>query len=133
LAKGARPSAAALSQAVTFGYPEVVRILIDAGADAKVTESSGINLLHWAAIANRADVIPELVKAGVSLNAQDEHGFTPLMYAATIDFGDTATLDALLKAAPDLSVKNDGGRTAFDQAHGYGHVNLEAKLRTSKR
>ncbi len=128
LAHGAKPSAA-LSQAVTFGYTDLVSTLIAAGAPAKLTESSGINLLHWAVIANRPAVIPALLKAGVPLNAQDEHDFTPLMYAATIDFGDTASLKALLKAGADPKIRNDAGRTALEQAHYYGHVNLESVLR----
>ncbi len=132
LAHGAEPSttlAAALSQAVTFGYPEIVRALISAGAPAKLTESSGINLLHWAAIANRPEVIPLLVEAGVSINAKDDSEFTPLMYAATIDFGDTASLRALLKGGADPNVRNGKGRTAAEQARRYRHVNLEAVLK----
>jgi ankyrin repeat protein len=128
LAHGANPSAA-LAQAVTFGYTDLVSALIAAGAPAKLTESSGINLLHWAVIANRPEVIPALLKAGVPLNAQDEHDFTPLMYAATIDFGDSASLKALLRAGADPKIRNDAGRTALEQAHYYGHVNLESVLR----
>jgi ankyrin repeat protein len=120
---------AALSQAVTFGYSDIVRALISAGAPAKLTESSGINLLHWAAIANRPDVIPALAAAGVSINAQDESGFTPLMYAATIDFGDTGSLRALLKAGADPNIRKSDGRTAVEQARQYRHVNLEAVLK----
>jgi ankyrin repeat protein len=101
LAHGADPSSGALAQAVTFGYPEIVRALIAAGAPVNLTESSGINLLHWAAIANRPDVIPALVKAGVPINARDGKGFTPLMYAATIDFGDSRTATALVKAGAE--------------------------------
>lgn len=116
LADGAEPSAEALSQAVTFGYPDVAHVLIDAGASAKVTESSGINLLHWAAIANRPAMIPLLAKAGVPINAKDENGFTPLMYAATIDFGDRAVFNAMLKAGADPNIRNADGRTATEQA-----------------
>jgi hypothetical protein len=103
LTHGADPSSAALAQAVTFGYPAIVRALIAAGAPANLTESSGINLLHWAAIANRPEVIPALVAAGVSINARDESGFTPLIYAATIDFGDSRTVTALVKAGANPS------------------------------
>lgn len=134
LAHGARPGAA-LAQAVTFGYPEVVRTLIEAGASATMTESSGINLLHWAAIANRAEVIPALARAGVPVNAKDENGYTPLMYAATIDFGETSSLRALLKAGADPTIRNADGFTAIEQAHRLGHVNLESALksRTARR
>jgi ankyrin repeat protein len=128
LARGASPSSA-LAPAVTFGYPDIVHELIAAGAPAKLTESSGINLLHWAVIANRPKVIPELVAAGVPLNATDEFHYTPLMYAATIDFGDTLSAQALLKAGADRKIRNDQGRTAIEQARHYRHVNLETVLR----
>lgn len=127
LAHGADPSSA-LSQAVAFGYPDIVRVLISAGAQATLTESSGINLLHWAAIANRPEVIPQLVEAGVSINAKDDFDFTPIMYAATIDFGNRACLQALLKAGADPTIRNAEGRTALEQARLY----LKARLTSSR-
>jgi ankyrin repeat protein len=131
LAHGVKPSAA-LAQAVTFGYTDLVHVLIEAGASAKLTEGSGINLLHWAVIANRPEVIPDLVAAGVSLNAKDNSEFTPLMYAATIDFGDTAAIRALLEAGADPNIRNGEGRTALEQARHYRHVNLETVLLNQK-
>jgi ankyrin repeat protein len=129
LARGAEPSSEALSEAVTFGHADVVRALVDAGADARLTESSGVNLLHWAAITNRASVIPILVRAGVPLNATDDNGFTPLMYAATVDVGDTDTLHALLASGADRRVRNDQGRTPLDQARHYKHARIADALR----
>jgi ankyrin repeat protein len=138
LAAGADPAKAAggntpLTAALTFGYADVARALIAAGASAHVTESTGINLLHWAAITDRPQVIPLLVEAGVPVNATDENGFTPLMYAATIDFGDTAVLEALLKAGADSKIRNADGRTAREQAHHFGHARIEAALTGSAR
>jgi ankyrin repeat protein len=124
---GAEPSAG-LSQAVTFGYSDLVRTLIAAGANAKMTENTGINLLHWATIANRPEVIPVLAEAGVPINAMDEFHYTPLMYAATIDFGDARVLKALLKAGADPKIRNDEGRTALEQARYYRHALLEKAL-----
>jgi ankyrin repeat protein len=128
LAQGAKPSAAALSSAVTFGYADVVRTLIAAGASVDGTEATGINLLHWAAITNRAAVVPILVQAGAALNATDENGYTPLMYAATIDFGDADVLRALLHAGADRKIRNADGRTPAEQARHYRHSQLEAAL-----
>ena len=128
VAHGADPSPG-LSQAVTYGYPDVVRGLIAAGASATVSESSGINLLHWAAITNHPEVVPILAQAGAAVNATDEFNYTPLMYAATIDFGDTEVLKALLKAGADPKIRNDQGRSALEQARFYRHSLLEAALR----
>ncbi|MBV9506299.1 MAG: ankyrin repeat domain-containing protein [Acidobacteriia bacterium] len=134
LQRGASASAAAgantpLTAALTFGYPDIARALIGAGASVNITESTGINLLHWAAITNRAAVIPLLATAGVPVNATDENGFTPLMYAATIDFGDDAVVAALLRAGADKSIRNGDGRTPLEQARFYHHARPAAALR----
>jgi ankyrin repeat protein len=130
IARGARPTEKALSQAVTFGYPEVVEALIAAGADViGLKDSSGVNLLHWAAITGRPAMVPILVKAHVPINDIDDNGFTPLMYAATIDFGDDEVLKALVNAGADKSIRNFEGRTPLAQAKHYKLSHLEAALR----
>ena len=129
LARGAHASESALSQAVTFGYADVVQTLIAAGANTELVDHNGINLLHWAAITNRPSVIPALVQARVPINAADDFGFTPLMYAATIDFGDTAVLSELLKAGADRTIRNDEQRTPLEQARHFKHARMEKLLK----
>ena len=67
--------------------------------------------------------------AHVPVNAADDHGFTPLMYAATVDFGDTSVMQALLKAGADKSIRNYENRTPLAQAKYYKHSRLEQALR----
>ena len=129
LRRGAKPVDGAFSEAMTFGYADVVRSLVKAGADTSFTGSGGINALHWAAITNRSAIIPILVEAKVPVNAMDDNGYTPLMYAATIDFGDTDVLKALLNAGADKTIRNFEGRTPLAQAQRYKHSRLEAALR----
>ncbi len=117
-----------ISEAITFGRADVVSALIQAGAKVDLRESSGVNLMHWATITNRPGVIPELAHAGVDVNAIDEAGYTPLMYAATIDFGDTAVLEALLAAGADRTIRNGSGRTPLQQARRLGHLQLARAL-----
>lgn len=129
LAHGADASAEALSQAITFGNTEVVRALLEAGAPATVRDRVGVNLLHWATITDRAAVIPLLAQAGADVDAQDDFGFTPLMYAATIDFGDTAALHALLEAGADRTIEDFDGKTARQHALRWKHAPQEVALR----
>lgn len=54
----------------------------------------------------------EKLAAGADLNARDQYGQTPLMYAASE--GDSAdVLDALLKAGADVNAQTDAGWTAL--------------------
>jgi ankyrin repeat protein len=130
LAHGASPNRrdSPLSEAITFGRTDIVHALVAAGAKVDLVERTGVNLLHWATLTNRAGIIPELAKAGVEINGVDEHGYTPLMYAATIDFGDTDVLDALLASGADRTIKNESGRTALQQARHFGHTQIAKTL-----
>jgi ankyrin repeat protein len=74
-------------------------------------------------------VIPALVKSGIGVNAADGFGLTPLMYAATIDFGDAESVRELLKAGADRAIKDFDGRTALEHARHYRHSDLATALR----
>jgi ankyrin repeat protein len=132
LSRGAKASAEAAAEAVTFGHADVLAALIAGGADVSGVESTGVSLLHWATITNRISVIPVLAAAGVPLDAVDGFGFTPLMYAATLDQGETGALEALLKAGADRSVKNEEGRTPLQQAERLGHTQHANALKRAR-
>jgi ankyrin repeat protein len=55
---------------------------------------------------------------------------TPLLYAASVDFGDTAVLEKLLAAGADLKAKNKQGQTALDLARSYNHAKATNLLTT---
>jgi ankyrin repeat protein len=65
----------------------------------------------------------------VPLNATDDNGFTPLMYAATVDVGDTQALKALLESGADRTIRNDQGRTPLEQARRFKHARIADALR----
>ena len=60
---------------------------------------------------------------------REDVGYTPLMYAATLDQGDIETVKALLAAGADRSIRNDQGRTAFEQARRHKHTAIADALR----
>lgn len=83
--------------------------------------------LHWAVVAHHTDVVNVLLAGGADVNAVDRFGYSPLLYAATIDFGDAETAATLLQAGADPKVKDKQGKTPLSQASEfpYLHTALE--------
>jgi ankyrin repeat protein len=95
--------------------------LIKKGANPNEVDGDGISALGWATIANRIDAVRVLLAKGARVNHVDNLGMTPLLYAASIDFGDTAVMETLIAAGADLNAKNKQGLTALDLARRYEH------------
>ena len=107
--------ASPLHQAAEWGSAEVVRALIDAGADI---ERSGPKHwmdskkpLHLAAERNIPEVVQTLIDAGANLEAQDKNGFTPLHYA-TEDNPNPAVRETLLAAGAGKTERARAGSSA---------------------
>jgi N-acyl-D-amino-acid deacylase len=101
-----------------------VRLLLDHGADVKVTARSGRTALIVASFANpSAEVVRMLLAKGATVNVIDQRKVTPLN-AAT--FGnDTATVRLLLDASADINTADTFiGLTPLINAS--GNRNLEA-------
>lgn len=109
--------------------PAMVKLLLDRGADPnEVGEVARLSPLDWAVLANHPEIVQLLLKREARINHADELGMTPLLYAVSIDFGDTTVLDQLLAAGADASVKNAQGATALELARKYGHQKMAARL-----
>jgi ankyrin repeat protein len=57
---------------------------------------------------------------------------TPLLYAASIDFGDSSMTDLLLHSGAKPSLRNKEGLTALDLAQKYGYPQLVATLQGAR-
>ena len=85
------------------GSGPVVAALLKAGADPKVTTSTGVTSLHLAALTGSAPAITQLLSRGADPNAKEpEWEQTPLMLAAAR--GRTEAVKALLKGGADPSL-----------------------------
>jgi len=69
-----------------------------------------------------------LLARGAKLDSVDRFGMTPLLYAASINHGDTSVMEKLIAAGADTSVKTKEGLTALDLAKRYDHEDLAKVL-----
>ena len=119
-----------LTAAVQLGSTEVVRTLLELGAPVDQAEDNadGLTALDRAVLANNVEMAKLLIKYRASVNHRDSLGMTPLLYAASVDYGDSAMIDLLLQSGADRKQRTKDGLEAFDLARKYGHNHLLASL-----
>lgn len=78
-------------------YSQMVRLLVDKGADANTRDKDGNGLLHFA---SQPDLITFLVGNGADIGAANSEGITPLEKAAQSGLVDAAATLVLNKADP---------------------------------
>ena len=94
--------------------PEMVRFLINHGADLEARDKDGQTPLMRTSSSswNPPENTLVMLKHGADATAQDNNGNTALMYAA-----DGATVDILMRYGADIRIKNNQGQTALDLSH----------------
>ena len=110
--------------AYKFGDTEVARTLFDLGTPLEFADGNGITMLGRAALNNEVAMAKALIERGANVNVVDKQGMTPLLWAASMDFGDPAMIELLLKSGAKADAKNKDGLTALDLARKYGHAEV---------
>jgi ankyrin repeat protein len=122
----------ALLAAVRTGQLGAARELLDLGAPLDETDASDASALDRAVVSNQLELTRLLIERGANVNRVGRSGMTPLLYAASIDFGDSKMIELLLTsgAQPDAVTKD--GLTALELARKYRHTHLLASLEGSR-
>jgi Domain of unknown function (DUF6438)/Ankyrin repeats (3 copies) len=103
------------------GIKEVIADLVAAGADVNARDSQGRTPIFHAC--DNPDAVKLLAAAGADVNAKDSNGYTPLMMCLTIK-----SVQALLDAGADPTIKNNQGKNAADWARQNGIMAVSALL-----
>ena len=116
-----------ISGAVRHGYLDVARVLVDLGAAVDRTDAR-ITPLVKAVLGDQVEMARFLIAKGADPNHVDGNGMTPLLYAASIDFGTPAMIDLLKASGARADARTKEGLTALDLARKYKHTHLLASL-----
>jgi ankyrin repeat protein len=121
-----------LGLAAFFRHPDVLRLLIERGADvaAPARNRLAVTALHSAVATDAADVdvsvVEALLRAGAPVNAPHQGGGTPLHTVAFTGNAEVARM--LLERGADPMARTDDGKTAIDIARERGHATLAEML-----
>uniref|UniRef100_A0A7S0EZZ4 Uncharacterized protein n=1 Tax=Hanusia phi TaxID=3032 RepID=A0A7S0EZZ4_9CRYP len=100
-----------LKAAAENGHAEVVRVLLEHGANVNFADRKGWRVLHWAASNNHVEVVRLLCGAGAEVDAQNEEGNSPLFLAVKAEAWEAVRV-LMEEFGADPNLKNHKGRTA---------------------
>ncbi len=111
-----------LSMAIKHGHFEVVKVLVDKGADLNGVESLIETSLTLAIKNRRYEMIPFFIEKGVDINKPDFVGETPLILL--VDQNRLQEVSVLLQAGAKVNMKSEVGETPLVLAAEKGSVEM---------
>ncbi|XP_056448350.1 ankyrin repeat and death domain-containing protein 1A isoform X2 [Gadus chalcogrammus] len=116
--------------AAWFDCLDILKLLVRAGADQKICNNEGLNIIHCAAINNHSVVLQYIIEdlQMKELDKPDRMGHTPFALAA--ECGCLEMLDMLMSPAYEMASTrpNKNGDTPLHLAAGHGHFEEVGRL-----
>jgi ankyrin repeat protein len=109
---------------------EMVRLLVNSGVPVdEQSDDEGMTALGWSVFKNAVKEARVLLSLGARVDHRDRLGWTPLLWAANVDYGDSKMVELLLGAGADPRARNKEGLTALDLAKKWGHRRHQMALK----
>jgi ankyrin repeat protein len=106
--------------------PEIIDILVKAGADTSATVGDGITALYVAASIHRLDIAQSLIKHGANVNSRSSGGLLPLYTAVMSKNRDMVRL--LIKAGADVNIIGVDSIPLFIEAVSTGSLDITSAM-----
>ena len=107
----------------------LVKALLDAGADANISDTNKNTPLRWAVLDARIGTIRLLLDRGSRINAKGYNGFTVLHDSVGHgDLNDLPMVQFLLSHGASVNARDDSGATPLHCAASAGHTDLARAL-----
>lgn len=103
--------ATTLMLAVQYAKPNVIKVLLQAGAELNAYDDEGKTALMRAAAWKNWEVVKLLLESGGNLNTRDDAGHAALEYAART--GDITSVKMLVEAGADATSVDENGNAAW--------------------
>ena len=119
-----------LALAAREGKLEIIKVLLDAGADVNARNILSQTALMVAALGGQGDAVQMLVAAKADVNLVEKDGKTALMLAA--ENGQTDAVRALLKGNADVDIASKNGQTAMSLAVTNSHLDMSRRMEVAR-
>jgi ankyrin repeat protein len=115
-----------LHVAAICGHSGVVAVLLAHGASTEVADSEGRSPMFVAALGGQIEIVELLLRAGALVDSKSAAGITPLF--ASCWRGHSSVARLLLASGADLLVRDDEGRSCWDVAREWNHLDLAQEM-----
>ncbi len=106
------------------GNLDIVKALIEAGADISIKDSQDCTALVYACLSGNAEIVKALIDEGLDINVADNSSYTPLMRAS--ERGLAEVVKVLLESGANIHAIDSARETAFMKAGSNGHREVVA-------